>query len=440
MIEDVQIGNRVAKLYQVSKPKNSYEFFHGVITDISDSILVQFDDGTIYNFNINDDTLINIPSKNQTIYVLWEDANNNAKYYRGTVINMYTNAYKIKYDDGETHTHELTERSWQDENRITKLDTTKLTGDLLLQREQAANWLHTQKTERLNADTDASIAYADYHTKMNKKRSPKKEMLARMYLPPNKKMLRTYQNSDDQELESILINDGFEKSGPTIEYEFEWLNKINNNFINLDSQITDEDIQNKINEVLQYLPQHIQNMILSNNITSLPERINPFVQVFGYDGDILTLEKVGNEQNQVRNWLNSKTNEERQRSSYRLLFYLSYALLLMERNGENHNDLTNPDNVHILGQPNNLYIKIFDPKVFDEFDTKPDIEGIVNIINLTFQDGSLSKPPPAPTGRKKRKSSSRLSNDSDDDDMFSRSRRDDMFSSPQQKSSSRTLF
>jgi hypothetical protein len=105
-------------------------------------------------------------------------------------------------------------------------------------------------------------------------------------------------------------------------------------------------------------------------------------------------------------------------SSVRLLFYLSYALLIIEKLGEKHNDLTNPDNVHILGDPDNLYIKIFDPKEEDIYDTKPDIDGIVNIIQLTFQDGSLRKPPE----HKQRKSKSRRSLDEDDDMGMSRSR------------------
>ena len=169
----------------------------------------------------------------------------------------------------------------------------------------------------------------------------------------------------------------------------------------------DTSIQTKIQELL--------------NISSLPERIYPFVQVLGYNHDenLLLLEKVGTTENQVRNWLNNKTNEQRKQSSVRLLFYLSYALLIIEKLGEKHNDLTNPDNVHILGDPDNLYIKIFDPKEEDIYDTKPDIDGIVNIIQLTFQDGSLRKPPE----HKPRKSKSRRSLDEDDDGMgMSRSR------------------
>ena len=427
MVNSPTINDRVARLYPVSNKKNTkYEFFHGTIINLTDMIQVHFDDNTIYHFKYSDDQLINIPKLNEVIKVLWEDHNGEFQYHTGKVNKIYNNAYKIKYEDGQEHTHEFTERTWTNMSNEIKFDASSIVGDLLLQRAQATDWLEAKKDAKQDKLLRLHEQSIDDHTKMINSRSPKKKLLSRMYKEQHRPKEYMSQALDIKELDvdqnPIQINDGFEKRGQTVEYEYRWLDNIARNFEKINTQISNQDIYDKMNSVMSKLDTSIQTKIQELlNISSLPERIYPFVQVLGYNHDenLLLLEKVGTTENQVRNWLNNKTNEQRKQSSVRLLFYLSYALLIIEKLGEKHNDLTNPDNVHILGDPDNLYIKIFDPKEEDIYDTKPDIDGIVNIIQLTFQDGSLRKPPE----HKPRKSKSRRSLDEDDDGMgMSRSR------------------
>jgi hypothetical protein len=426
MVNSPNINDRVARLYPVSNKKNTkYEFFHGTIVNLTDTIQVHFDDNTIYHFEYSDDQLINIPKLNEVIKVLWEDHNGEFHYHTGKVSKIYNNAYKIKYEDGQEHTHEFTERTWTNMSNEIKFDASSIVGDLLLQRAQATDWLEAKKDAKQDKLLRLHKQSIDNHTKMINSRSPKKKLLSRMYKEQHRPKEYMSQALDIKELDvdqnPIQINDGFEKRGQTVEYEYRWLDNIARNFEKINTQISNQDIYDKMNSVMSKLDTSIQTKIQELlNTSSLPERIYPFVQVLGYNHDenLLLLEKVGTTENQVRNWLNNKTNEQRKQSSVRLLFYLSYALLIIEKLGEKHNDLTNPDNVHILGDPDNLYIKIFDPKEEDIYDTKPDIDGIVNIIQLTFQDGSLRKPPE----HKPRKSRSRFSLDDDDGMGMSRSR------------------
>ena len=446
MVNSPNINDRVARLYPVSNKKNTkYEFFHGTIVNLTDTIQVHFDDNTIYHFKYSDDQLINIPKLNEVIKVLWEDHNGEFHYHTGKVNKIYNNAYKIKYEDGQEHTHEFTERTWTNMSNEIKFDASSIVGDLLLQRAQATDWLEATKDAKQEKLLRLHKQSKDDHTKMINSRSPKKKLLSRMYKEKRHPKEYMSQALDIKELDvdqnPIQINDGFEKRGQTVEYEYRWLDNIARNFEKINTQISDQDIYDKMNSVMSKLDTSIQTKIQELlNTSSLPERIYPFVQVLGYNHDenLLLLEKVGTTENQVRNWLNNKTNEQRKQSSVRLLFYLSYALLIIEKLGEKHNDLTNPDNVHILGDPDNLYIKIFDPKEEDIYDTKPDIDGIVNIIQLTFQDGSLRKPPE----HKQRKSKSRRSLDDDGSGMsrsrFSLDEHDDMGSGS--KTTSRSLF
>ena len=422
MVNSPTINDRVARLYPISNKKNTkYEFFHGTIVNLTDTIQIHFDDNTIYHFEYSDDQLINIPKLNEVIKVLWEDHNGELHYHNGKVNKIYNNGYKIKYDDGQEYTHEFTERTWANMLNEIKFDASSIVGDLLLQRAQATDWLEATKDAKQEKLLRLHKQSKDDHTKMINSRSPKKKLLSRMYKEkrrPKEYMSQTLDiNELDVEQKPIQINDVYEKTGPTTYYEYQWLKYINDNIEVINRSIDDDKILIKMQEIISLLGKSIQSKIQQiQNETQIPERINPFVQVYDYTDGIMIMENAGSLDNQVRNWLDKLTPEQRQQSSVRLLFYLSYALLIMNELKVKHNDLTNPDNVHILGTPNNLHIKIFDPKVEDSDDTKPDIDGIVNIIKLAFQDGSLRKPPE----HKPRKSKSRRI---DDDDMnMSRSR------------------
>ena len=423
MVNSPNINDRVARLYPVSNKKDTeYEFFHGTIFNLTDTIEVHFDDNTIYHFEYSDDQLINIPKLNEVIKVLWEDYNGELKYYNGKVNKLYNNGYQIKYEDGQEHTHEFTERTWANMLNEIKFDASSTVGDLLLQRAQATDWLEATKDAKQEKLLRLHEQSKDDHTKMINSRSPKKKLLSRMYKEkrhPKKYMSQALDiNELDFEQKPIQINDVYEKTGPTTYYEYQWLKNINDNIEVINKSIDDDKILIKMGDIISLLDTSIQSKIQQiQNETQMPERINPFVQVYDYTDGTMIMENAGSLDNQVRNWLDKLTPKQRQQSSVRLLFYLSYALLIMNELGVKHNDLTNPDNVHILGTPNHLYIKIFDPKVEDSDDTKPDIDGIVNIIKLSFQDGSLRKPPE----HNPRKSKSRRS--IDDDDMgMSRSR------------------
>jgi len=397
MVEVPQINDRVASLFQL--PNGKFEFFHGTIREINvNQVIVQFDDETMNSFDQNDDHLISIPKMNEQIQVLWNiEGSAKSKYYKGMVTRIYKNAYTVLYEDGQEYTHEFRERTWKNTTGI-KFDSDNLVGDMLIQRAEAAVWQERQAAERARTEEQNMRKAREYHEKMVDTRLPRDLALSRHY----KEQVRPpvmYEGSGSNM--SITLNDVYEKSGPTTGYEYEWLKYINDNIEAVNSLISDDDITKKIQDIIGSLDSSTQSKIQQNKI-SMPKRINPFVQVYDYVGDRMIMENAGPTNNQVRNWLNNLAQKQRQQSSVRLLYYLSYALLIMDRLGVKHNDLTNPDNVHILGTPENLHIKIFDPKVEDKDDTKPDIEGVRNIITLTLQEGSLQRPPSPPRRRKAR--------------------------------------
>ena len=167
MVNSPTINDRVARLYPVSNKKNTkYEFFHGTIINLTDMIQVHFDDNTIYHFKYSDDQLINIPKLNEVIKVLWEDYNGKFNYHTGKVNKIYNNAYKIKYEDGQEHTHEFTERTWTNMSNEIKFDASSIVGDLLLQRAQATDWLEAKKDSKQDKLSRLHKQSIDDHTKM----------------------------------------------------------------------------------------------------------------------------------------------------------------------------------------------------------------------------------------------------------------------------------
>ena len=100
------------------------------------------------------------------------------------------------------------------------------------------------------------------------------------------------------------------------------------------------------------------------------------------------------------------TPENRSLVVSRILYYLAFSLLLMEKTGKVHKDMTNSDNIHILGNPEDCRIKIFDPKESDEDVVEdPDVTGAAEIIKKLLSDGDVRK---VPVGPSKRHSRSRI--------------------------------
>ena len=155
--------------------------FFITIVNLTDTIQVYFDDNTIYHFEYSDDQLINIPKLNEVIKVLWEDHNGEFHYHTGKVNKIYNNAYKIKYEDGQEHTHEFTERTWTNMSNEIKFDASSIVGDLLLQRAQATDWLEAKKDAKQDKLSRLHKQSIDDHTKMINSRSPVKKLLSRMY-------------------------------------------------------------------------------------------------------------------------------------------------------------------------------------------------------------------------------------------------------------------
>ena len=75
----------------------------------------------------------------------------------------------------------------------------------------------------------------------------------------------------------------------------------------------------------------------------------------------------------------------------------------MERAGKVHKDMTNSDNIHILGNAEDCRIKIFDPKKSDvDVVEDPDVTGAAEIIKKLLSDGDVRRAPEVKSKRQRR--------------------------------------
>ena len=124
------------------------------------------------------------------------------------------------------------------------------------------------------------------------------------------------------------------------------------------------------------------------NYLQIINRSNPFVQFSSFNSvtNELSIENIGINVNQIIKWLNRLNPNERKEVAIKILFYLSYALLLMQKSGKRHLNLLNPNSVYVIGDSKDFQIKIMNPKDSGMLD-KPnaDMLGIINIMSLTYK-------------------------------------------------------
>ena len=215
-------------------------------------------------------------------------------------------------------------------------------------------------------------------------------------------------------------NDGtVTKTSDTAQYEYDWLTALKEQFKNSKTNpLINSEIQTKVIDIIEKIrtdesfTHNIPNITdISTNKPTVLE--NPFVEVKDIIENKFTMEAAGNsQQNSIGAWKSQNvTPKNRFLVVGRILYYLAFSLSLMKNSGKVHKDMTNSDNIHILGNAEDCRIKIFDPKESDvDVVENPDVTGAAEIIKKLLSDGDVRK---APEGPSKKKCRSRRDRDRD---------------------------
>ena len=212
--------------------------------------------------------------------------------------------------------------------------------------------------------------------------------------------------------EIITNDDGtVTKTSDTAQYEYDWLTALKQEFENSKTiPLINSEIQQKIQVIIQkiedggFLTDNIPD--ITDILTNKPEVLeNPFVEVEGIVENKFTMEAAGDpSHNSIGAWKSKNvTPENRSLVVSRILYYLAFSLLLMGKAGKIHKDMTNSDNIHILGNPEDCRIKIFDPKESDvDVVEDPDVTGAAEIIKKLLSDGDVRRAPEVKSKRQRR--------------------------------------